>query len=98
MLPKPYRRRRSGIGGNVAATGRGERALAAMISHLDGLLVVLGEERLLERWLAGDEVQELVAGGRPDDRGDRPADPHPEDMVVRADLGHAWQRLEFGRR
>src|SRR6476659_11095782 len=98
MLPNPYRRRRSGIGGNAAATWRGDPASTAMTSHPNGLMVVLGEERLLQRRLAGDEVQELVTGGRPDHRGDRATDPHPEDVVLRADLRHAGQRLELGRR
>ena len=44
-------------------------ALPAMVGRrLDGLLAVLGEERLLEVRLAADEVEQLVPGGRPDDR------------------------------
>src|ERR1035437_3315033 len=97
MLPKPSRRRRSGMGGNAAAiVGRGAPALTAICVRLDGHLPVLGQEGLLERGLAAHEVEQLVAGGRPDDRRDRAGDAHPQDVVVRDEVAHARKPLELG--
>src|SRR5574340_1051678 len=104
MLPKPYRRRRSGMGGNATAVlaWRGARVLAAT-AHLRGLgraglAAVLGQERLLEARLARHEVEQLELGGGPDDRRDRPGDPHPQNMVVGDELADARERLERGCR
>ena len=65
--------------------------------RLHGLLAVLGEEGLLEARLAADEVEQLVAGGGPDDRRDRAADAHPEDVVLGHDVADARQALELRR-
>src|SRR3970040_984089 len=70
----------------------------AMIIHLDGLLAVLGEERLLEARLAAHEVEQLVAGGGLDDRRDRPADSKPQDVVVDSHVADAREGLEGGGR
>src|SRR3990170_6055852 len=95
MLPKPYRRRRNGMGGKVAATlCRGAPALTAMVVHFDGLAAVLSKECLFQAWLARDEVQKLVLGGRADDRCDRAGDAHAQDVVVSVEVAHARQRLE----
>ncbi len=61
---------------------RGVPALAAMVVHLDGLLPVLGEERLLQARLSRDEVEQLVAGGRLDNGSDRAAHAQAQDVVV----------------
>ncbi len=65
---------RSGIGGKVGrgparrAGASGHRPLASTASR-----PYCGQERLLERRLAGDEVEQLVLGGGADDGRDRPA-------------------------
>src|SRR3990170_2904828 len=97
MLPKPYRRLRSGIAGSGAARG-GAPASTAMGVYLDGLLAVLGEERLLETRLAAHEVEQLVAGGGLDDWRDRPADSKPQDVVVDSHVADAREGLERGGR
>src|SRR5438132_1557629 len=95
MLPKPYRRRRSGIGGNVAATvWRGAPASAVMVGHVDALFAVLGEEGLFECRLATHEVEQLVAGGCLDDRRDRPEHAEPDGVVLDHDVGYAGKAAE----
>src|SRR6476469_10049541 len=62
-----------------------------MSGRLAGRSAVLGEERLLERGLAADEVEELVARRLADDGRDRARYPKSEDVVVGHDVAHARQ-------
>ena len=55
----------------------------AMSGHLDRVAAVLGEECLLERGLAADEVDELVLARQPGRPADRAADPHRQGVVRR---------------
>src|SRR6478735_9038227 len=89
-LPRPYRRLK-GLGWMVVVT-------AAMSGCLHRLVGVFGEERLLERGLATDEVGELVRRRSPDDRGDRPAHAEVHRLVGHRDIADTWQRGERGRR
>src|SRR6266545_4437936 len=66
----------------------------AMSGRLTGLAAVLREEGLLERRLAADEVEKLVAGRLAHDRGDRARDAHSEDVILGRDVAHAGQRRE----
>ena len=57
-------------------------------------MTVLGQEGLLERWFAAHEVEQLVASRLAHDRGDRPGDAQPKDMVVGTDVADAGQSGE----
>ena len=58
----------------------GERRTSSH-ADLSGVVAVLGEEGLLERRLAADEVEELVPCGLADDGRDRAGDSHAKQMV-----------------
>src|SRR5688572_19662711 len=76
--------------------GLAGRCWAAMSGRLSrvGLVAILGEERLLERWLAADEVDELVAGGLADHRRDRAGYAHLQRLALGGDLADAGDRGE----
>src|SRR5450759_4243973 len=93
MRPRPYKRLSSGMGWTGAArTGR--PASTAMFVHLDGLLAVLGQERLLKARLAAHEVEQVVLRGGPDHRRDRPGDAQAKKVVIGHDIADAGQARE----
>ena len=57
-------------------------------------LAVLGQEGLLERRLAADEVGQLVLRGGAHDVGDVARDAHAQDVVLGDDVADAGQRAE----
>src|SRR5436190_15503789 len=80
----------------AAATGRS--ASVAMSVHLGRVVLVLGEERLLEARLATDEVDDLVTGRDRHDRSDGPRDAHPKGLILRDEIAHTRQRRELAER
>ncbi len=80
----------------AGATGAGRRRSTSevMSGRLGRPAAVLGEERLFERRLAADEVEQVVVRRLADDRRDRARDAHPEEVVLGGDLADAGQRRE----
>src|SRR6266550_4575169 len=74
-------------GGRVALCGRPTSSV--MSRRVAGVVAVLGQERLLERRLTADEVEQLVASGLANDRCNRARDAHPEDVIVGDDFADA---------
>ena len=66
--------------------------------RLGRALAVLGQEGLLERRLAADEVGQVVPRGRADDGRDAAGDAHAQGVVLGDDVGHAGQRAELLQR
>src|SRR5436190_2374638 len=90
-------RSRSETGSNGAAARW--RPMSVVISgRLPRSVAVLREERLLERWLSADEIEELVVGGFADDRRDRAGDAELQRLALGRDVADAGDRREGSRR
>src|SRR6478752_3305186 len=80
-------------GGDVAVALR-----VTALGRARRMLPVLREEDILEVGLAADHVDDPVRRGDRDERPDRAADAHRDDVARRVDVADARQALEDRRR
>src|SRR5262245_27791501 len=98
MLPRPTILEMNDGPVIVGATGASRRPTSEVMSGRLGPAAVLGEERLFERWLAADEVEQVVVRGLADDRRDRARDAHLQHVLLGDDVADARQHGERAHR